>query len=657
MKVASTHQVVAIGRRSPHDLILNTLEQSRMGALYRFCLNALLFIPLFSCFTGLERCFAQGALNYGLLADIESDPADGSSSPLSFTVATNGTYFLDRDGRLWFTDGTRPGTKEISLKGSAPTSLRVGTPRSMIPFKDTIAFAASFTDPTGAAGCRQSSSSTPSCDSQGLFIVNSDNSGVALVREKIYIADSPAGKINEQRILSIGQKLVFFAIESHSTESWYDSNSLWVSDGTRSGTFLLHTLDGGRLSVKQKISAGGRIYFGIHRSQTFEGLWTSDGTVAGTTRINSNFPDQFRFHNGELFFQETIYEDYRSNYYLSKLDPVRSPTGITARAPLSSLIYSGLSFPLLYPSGNYIYFLEQPGNYQARFLSLKRADAKTLNISNVQIVEKPNWLTNFNGTLYFVATTDQAGEELFRVTEGSSGTGPSVRMAADIRSGPSSSSPTSLTPFGNELFFSADGGDHGRELWKIGSGGNSAQLAIDILSGLNSSSPTELTASSNFIVMSAHNSTYGREPWVATRWNLGEFPAPPAVPTTSPGSGPGKGEGSPTPRPGAGESSKAPRPEAYPYNATGRAKDIVKLKYAVYYQGSTCEEITVYRRYSAKKLFSARTYYGNALSSGVIYRYHLNTRHLKRGSYSWCVNSFTESGRSGTAKCASLMLR
>lgn len=345
-----------------------------------------------------------------------------------------------------------------------------------------------------------------------------------------------------------------------------------------------------------------------------------------------------------LFFRETIYQNYQYNYYLSRLDPISSPPEIRMRVALSSNVYSGLSFPLLYPSGNYVYFLERVNNYRDQFLHLKRAKTSNLEISTVQQVQEPKSLTDFRGTLYFVATTDETGEELFRVKDGGYYGIPTVALASDIRIGRSGSSPASLTPMGNELFFSADGGDHGRELWKIRSEGSSAELAIDMYSGLNSSEPTSLTASPNFLIMSAHNATYGREPWVASRWRLGEFPA--LTPTPTPPSSPG----------GAGN-SRSPRPEAYPYNASGRVKRTVKLKYAVYYQGSTSEEISIYRPHSTTKLFFVKTYYGDARSSGVIYNYLLNTRRLKRGRYTWCVNSFTESGRSGTAKCAGLRLR
>ncbi len=452
-KLVARSQAMSDARRLPLRYMTKSVPPTALGVFMRCALRGFLWSLVFIAVSNVERSIAQSALNYGILANIESNPSDGSSNPHSFTESANAMYFLDRDGKLWVTDGTRHGTQEIPLKGSSASSLQVNTPRSMVAFNDTIAFAASFNDPTGSAGCRQSTATSPSCESQGLFIVNSDNSGVTLIREKVYIAESPAGKINERRILSIGQKLVFFGIESHDAESWWDSNSLWVSDGTRSGTFLLHTLDGGDLSVKQKIAAGGRLYFAIYGSQTYGGLWTSDGTVAGTFRINSNFAEEFRYHNGMLFFREIIYQNYQYNYYLSRLDPLSSPSEIRMRVALSSNVYSGLSFPLLYPSGNYVYFLERVNNYRDQFLHLKRAKTSNLEISTVQQVQEPKSLTDFRGTLYFVATTDETGEELFRVQDGGYYGSPTVALASDIRIGRSGSSPASLTPMGDELFF------------------------------------------------------------------------------------------------------------------------------------------------------------------------------------------------------------
>jgi adhesin/invasin len=71
-------------------------------------------------------------------------------------------------------------------------------------------------------------------------------------------------------------------------------------------------------------------------------------------------------------------------------------------------------------------------------------------------------LTNVNGTLFFSADDGSTGRELWR----SDGTETGTVRVKDIRSGSSSSYPGALTNVNGTLFFSADDGTHGTELWQ-----------------------------------------------------------------------------------------------------------------------------------------------------------------------------------------------
>ena len=76
---------------------------------------------------------------------------------------------------------------------------------------------------------------------------------------------------------------------------------------------------------------------------------------------------------------------------------------------------------------------------------------------------------NVNGTLYFTVNDAVHGDELWK----SNGTDKGTVMVKDIAAGkypsgggPRSSNPFDLTAVNGTLFFSADDGVHGRELWK-----------------------------------------------------------------------------------------------------------------------------------------------------------------------------------------------
>ena len=73
-------------------------------------------------------------------------------------------------------------------------------------------------------------------------------------------------------------------------------------------------------------------------------------------------------------------------------------------------------------------------------------------------------LTNVGGTLFFAANDGSNGEELWK----SDGTSTGTTLVKDINSGSSGSYPQFLTNVNGTLFFDAsDGtGNHGYELWR-----------------------------------------------------------------------------------------------------------------------------------------------------------------------------------------------
>ncbi|TWT77000.1 Peptidyl-prolyl cis-trans isomerase A precursor [Posidoniimonas polymericola] len=130
-------------------------------------------------------------------------------------------------------------------------------------------------------------------------------------------------------------------------------------------------------------------------------------------------------------------------------------------------------------------------------------------------------------TTYFVANDGTNGRELWK-TDGTAG---GTSMVADIRSGAGSSYPSSLVELNGTLFFAADDGASGLELWKSDGTSEGTVLVRDIRSGVstdtegvttpNSSSPRQLTVVGDTLFFVAEDGVSGRELWASNGTSAG----------------------------------------------------------------------------------------------------------------------------------------
>jgi ELWxxDGT repeat protein len=92
----------------------------------------------------------------------------------------------------------------------------------------------------------------------------------------------------------------------------------------------------------------------------------------------------------------------------------------------------------------------------------------------------PGHLTEVNGVLFFSADDGEHGAELWMTD----GTPAGTQLVADIYPGPESSFPTDLTNVNGTLYFSADDGLHGTELWISNGTEAGTKLFADINPGV-----------------------------------------------------------------------------------------------------------------------------------------------------------------------------
>ena len=129
-------------------------------------------------------------------------------------------------------------------------------------------------------------------------------------------------------------------------------------------------------------------------------------------------------------------------------------------------------------------------------------------------------LGEFNDKLYFSANDGENGRELWV----SDGTTEGTQLVKDINPGsspygyPNSSSPSSFTKFNNKLYFQADDGENGSKLWVSDGTTEGTQLVEDINPGggyYGASYPKYLIESNDQLYFTADDNENGRELWVS----------------------------------------------------------------------------------------------------------------------------------------------
>jgi ELWxxDGT repeat protein len=301
------------------------------------------------------------------------------------------------------------------------------------------------------------------------------------------------------------------------------------TDGTVAGT---GPVTAAVVGVGNPLLYNGALYFtGQDPTSGQWGLFQSDGTAGGTSLVSGGLGaiQSLTVANGQLYFSgytssngQQLYQSSGSAaspvytslpdinlqgstgsaLYFSAIDPSNQfALYQTSGGTPTLLSTSNSSAEDLMVLGGTTYFINGAGQlYQTDGTAAGTVPIAT-NLSNV------SWLTSYNGSLYFSANDGQSGQELWQSTPGSG-----ANLAADINPGAASSNPSWLTVLGNTLYFAASTTATGQELWQYTPGAG-ASLAADINPGPLDSYPQNLTAVGNTLYFSADDGVHGQEPW------------------------------------------------------------------------------------------------------------------------------------------------
>lgn len=263
--------------------------------------------------------------------------------------------------------------------------------------------------------------------------------------------------------------------------------SLWKSDGTSTGTVRVKKGGNGGLglqSIENLVELNGTLYFSGYFDNSGgleKELWKSDGTSANTTQIkdispnNSSLPSDFFTFNNELYFSA---EDGTSGYKLWKSDGTSGGTsvlkaidirGTTGSEPIKLLEVAG---SLYFSSHDDLFVTDgtSAGTQQLRNPSLS-ARYSTIGTKIYEFVEKSSTVSVPGAG----GSTNQ-----WAIQEYKSGF-PSWRLlwfADGIRN-------SNLIKAGSSLYFFANNGVNGEELWKSDGTSAGTNLVKDIITGVD----------------------------------------------------------------------------------------------------------------------------------------------------------------------------
>lgn len=232
---------------------------------------------------------------------------------------------------------------------------------------------------------------------------------------------------------------------------------LWTTDGTAEGSGLVRDIfQGSESSSPEQLTAfRNELWFTADDGVNGRELWRSDGTPEGTQMMldiapgaAGSRPLHLRTTGDELFFVAATTGDsswlWRSDGTSEGTIPWLSLAAIPEGYMVESLqVAGGLLFLVAYnqsakKANLYV------ANAQSNTLDLIIEEARASNSLDI-----PKEFTEWGGMVYFAASTQAHGRELWRTD----GTVAGTTLFKDINPGANGSNPSDLQRFGNKIYF------------------------------------------------------------------------------------------------------------------------------------------------------------------------------------------------------------
>lgn len=443
-----------------------------------------------------------------LLKDMRSGAA---SSSLDSLVNVNGVLLFRNGSELWTSDGTEVGTVKVRELEAWPFSA-AGL------FNGVLYFEAN--DGVSGVDLWKSDGTTA-----GTVLVKDIWPGTYAVPVNDWIDELLPHGGRPGEFTNLNGTLYFTA------EDGVHGREIWKTDGTTDGTVMLKDISpeaSTEPGASQLSRIGGSLYFsGYDQVHGFE-LWKSDGTSSGTTLLKNiaaspitadSRPADFLEVDGIVYFTA---DDGKNGRELWRSDGTLSGTRLVKDIRAGAY---GSDPSMLTNVNGVIYFVANDGQVRGEIWRSDGTASGTMRATGIAPLysdPRVGWMTNVNGVLYFVATIESyywgtiEGPELWKIDStaiGGCGCGPGAVMVKNIRAGEVGSNPSELTNHNGILYFTADDGIHGSELWRSDGTTNGTVMVKDIRSGDMSSGPGRFEVVGRNIFFTANDSTHGTELW------------------------------------------------------------------------------------------------------------------------------------------------
>ncbi|HVG06110.1 MAG TPA: hypothetical protein VNM67_00230 [Thermoanaerobaculia bacterium] len=251
----------------------------------------------------------------------------------------------------------------------------------------------------------------------------------------------------------------------------------WVSDGTPAGTHSLTGTVGYTPDQLSFVEVGGRVYFLFGEIGGPVEIWSTDGTVAGpaiTEASGAIEPEKLSAAGGRLYFAARKTSDPESRLRPWVSDGTDGSTELLADVTVGEPVFAPLDRSPFVEFEGRVWFAASDPQHGDELWSTdgtSEGTARLLDIAPGLLGSYPRTLTVWNGRLWFRARDALHGMELWT----SDGTAEGTHLVDDIAPGPSWSSPgaftweapAALTGTETGLYFPANDGEHGRELWMV----------------------------------------------------------------------------------------------------------------------------------------------------------------------------------------------